>query len=892
MAVGSTSGSKPEKPKTTYRHDYAPPDYWIDSVRLDFDLYQHRTRVRATLAVRRNEILAGDPPPFVLNGEELELSRVVVDGRTLDKGEFEVRGDELRVPSVPAHFSFETEVTIDPKANTALSGLYCSGDLFCTQCEAMGFRRITYFPDRPDIMSRYTTTITADAARYPVLLSNGNLVADESLADGRRRVCWEDPFPKPCYLFALVAGNLSCHGGNFVTQSGREVKLEIWVEPENIERCDHALVSLQKAMKWDEEKFGREYDLDIYMIVAVNDFNMGAMENKGLNVFNSKYVLAQPETATDDDCEGIEAVIGHEYFHNWTGNRVTCRDWFQLTLKEGLTVFRDQRFTADMTSEAVKRIADVKILRAAQFAEDAGPMKHPIRPESYISMDNFYTSTVYHKGAEVIRMLNTLLGVEGFRRGMDLYFERHDGTAVTCDDFVAALADANDEDLEAFKNWYRQSGTPEVAASGSYDEATGCYTLSLRQSNRDSGIEPGDPPPLQIPITVGLLGSDGTDLPLDLVSGSARQRGTSCVLELKETEQQFVFRGLSQHPVPSVLRDFSAPVKLRMERSREELAFLMAHDSDSFSRWDAGQELATKLLLELAVDSAAGRSLSLDPLLSEAFGKILADDRLDHSLRALALILPGEKVLGQETKVIDVDALHAAREFVLRTLASDHREALTKLYHSLASARPYASDSASIADRRIKNTALGYLAGLETEEITALIYEQFTRANNMTDSQWALGLLVDLAGEECEQALAAFHKRWRTDPLVLDKWFSAQAMCKRPEALDNVMALSQHPDFSLKNPNRLRSLVGVFCAANQVRFHDESGQGYRFLADIVLELDEMNPQIAARMVSQFNQWKRFPSGRRELMQAELERIAGQPSLSKDVFEIVGRSLEH
>jgi aminopeptidase N len=895
------SGSKDEKPKTTYRHDYAPPDYWIDRVQLDFDLDKNCTRVRATLEVRRNEILLGDPPAFVLNGEELELVRVALDGRTLEKSEFEASADELRIHKVPARFTLETEVTIDPKANTALSGLYYSGDLFCTQCEAMGFRRITYFPDRPDIMSLYTTTITAQDARYPVLLSNGNLVEDETLDDGRRRVRWEDPYPKPCYLFALVAGQLRCHGGSFVTQSGREVKLEIWVEPENVERCEHALVSLQKAMKWDEENFGREYDLDIYMIVAVNDFNMGAMENKGLNVFNSKYVLAQPETATDDDCEGIEAVIGHEYFHNWTGNRVTCRDWFQLTLKEGLTVFRDQRFSADMTSNAVKRISDVKILRSAQFAEDAGPMKHPIRPDSYISMDNFYTSTVYNKGAEVIRMLNTLLGVEGFRRGMDLYFERHDGTAVTCDDFVAALADANDEDFESFKNWYRQSGTPEVTASGSYDEASGCYTLSLRQSNPDSGagVETGaeggekgsQAPPLHIPVVVGLLGSDGADLPLELASGSARRRGTSYVLELTEKQQQFVFRGLTERPVLSVLRDFSAPVKLRMDRTRDELAFLMAHDGDAFSRWDAGQELASQLLLELAEDSAAGRSLNLDPLQSDAFGKILADDRLDHSLRALALTLPGEKVLGQEMDIIDVDGLYTAREFVIAALAAEHRETLSDLYQSLASPRPYLSDKHSIADRRIKNTALGYLACLGSDEITSWIYQQFTGANNMTDAQCALLLLVDIGGDECEQALAAFYDRWHNDPLVLDKWFSTQAMCKRHEALDQVISLSQHPDFSLKNPNRLRSLVGVFCAANQVRFHAANGKGYRFLADIVLELDDKNPQIAARMVSQFNQWKRFPSGRRELMKLELERIADRASLSKDVFEIVGRALK-
>lgn len=886
------SGAKPEKPRTTYRDDYAPPDYWVDSVDLDFELDEDCTRVRATLAVRRNKTLVGDPPAFVLDGEELSLIHVSIDGRALEAREYELRDDGLCVPAVPAQFTFETEVTINPRANTALSGLYCSGSMFCTQCEAMGFRRITYFPDRPDIMSRYSTAITADHERYPVLLSNGNRVEDKSLADGRRRVRWEDPFPKPCYLFALVAGNLRCHGGNFVTRSGREVELEIWVEPENIDRCEHALVSLQKAMKWDEEKFGREYDLDTYMIVAVNDFNMGAMENKGLNVFNSKYVLAQPETATDDDCEGIEAVIGHEYFHNWTGNRVTCRDWFQLTLKEGLTVFRDQRFTADMTSEAVKRIADVKLLRAAQFAEDAGPMKHPIRPDSYISMDNFYTSTVYNKGAEVIRMLHTLLGVDGFRRGMDLYFERHDGSAVTCEDFVAALADANGEDLELFRRWYDQSGTPEVHVSGSYDEVTRRYTLLLRQHNPNAGTDEREAPPLHIPVVVGLLGGDGEDLPLDVEQGTVRRRGNSCVLELTEAEQQFVFRGLDRSPVLSLLRDFSAPVKLRIDRTREELAFLMAHDSDAFSRWDAGQELATALLLELTEEVAAGRPLALDPLFSEAFGKILADDRLDHSLRCLALTLPGEKVLGQEMKEIDVDGLHAAREFTIRSLASAHRETLTELYRALATPRSYRTDRGSIADRRIKNTALGYLACLEEDAITSLVYEQFSSANNMTDAQCALGILVDLAGDQCERALAAFYQRWRNDPLVLDKWFAVQAMSKRADALERVVVLSQHSDFSLENPNRMRSLLGVFCGANQVRFHAASGKGYRLLADVVLELDAMNPQIAARMVSQFNQWKRFEPGRREQMKAELERIVERSSLSKDVFEIVDRALSN
>ena len=887
-----------EKPKTTYRLDYRPPDYWIDTVDLHFDLEEERTRVRARLSVRRNEALAGDPPPFVLMGEELDLREVRIDGRELEEREYELGEDELRIPRVPARFEFESLVEINPKANTSLSGLYCSGSMFCTQCEAMGFRRITYFPDRPDIMARYTTTLEADAARLPVLLSNGNLVSSEELEGGRRRVVWEDPFPKPSYLFALVAGDLRCHAGRFVTASGRDVKLEIWVEPQNIDRCEHALVSLQKAMHWDEEIFGREYDLDIYMIVAVNDFNMGAMENKGLNIFNSKYVLALPETATDDDCEGIEAVIAHEYFHNWTGNRVTCRDWFQLTLKEGLTVFRDQLFSADMTSAAVKRIFDVKALRTAQFAEDAGPMSHPIRPESYISMDNFYTATVYNKGAEVIRMLHTLLGEEGFRRGCDLYFERHDGEAVTCDDFVAALADANDFDLDRFKRWYSQSGTPVVEASGVFDESAGRYTLKLKQSNPEpgSGGNGGDAgeerEPLHIPVALGLLGHDGGALTVELeAQGRApARRGSSLILELTEREQEFHFSGLDEAPVVSLLRDFSAPVRLRITRDREELAFLMAHDADPFNRWDAGQELAAELLLEMTADPSQAGEPTLDPLFVVAFGRVLGDAGLDGSLKSLALTLPSERLLAQEMETIDVDGLHAAREWSIRALAEAHRGALEGIHREMATLSAQGTGAEAIAARRLGNTALAYLSNLDEAGTRALLIDEFRNARNMTDSQAALSLLVDAGGDECDEALASFHERWKDDPLVLDKWFSVQALSKRSDTLERVVELSRHPDFSVRNPNRLRSLIGMFCAGNQVRFHASSGAGYRFLADVVIEVAGLNPQMASRLASQFNQWKRFDAGRQALMQAELEKIAGQPSLPKDVFEIVSRAL--
>jgi aminopeptidase N len=886
-----------EKPKSIHRKDYREPDYWIDAVDLDFALGEDETLVRARLQMRRNEAITGDPPPLELVGEALDCRGVWLDGEELARSAYHATPDGLRVERVPARFELQTLVALRPQENTSLSGLYRTSGNFCTQCEAMGFRRITYFLDRPDVMSRYSTTITGDPERYPVMLSNGNRVSEETLDDGRHRVRWEDPFLKPSYLFALVAGNLRCHSGSFVTRSGREVALEIWVEPQNIDRCEHALRSLQNAMRWDEEVFGLEYDLDIYMIVAVNDFNMGAMENKGLNVFNSKYVLAQPETATDEDYEGIEGVIGHEYFHNWTGNRVTCRDWFQLTLKEGLTVYRDQLFSADMTSAAVKRIDEVKILRVAQFAEDAGPMAHPIRPESYISMDNFYTSTVYNKGAEVIRMYEVLLGKQGFRTGMDLYFERHDGSAVTCDDFRAAMSDANDFDLDQFGRWYSQPGTPLVEGEGAWDADTGTYSLTLRQSYPETdypdenGVDgPAERAPLHLPVRIALLGEGGVELPLRLEGQAGAELAPSAVIELKETEQVFRFVGLQERPIPSLFRDFSAPIRLKMERPNRDLAFLMSWDTDAFNRWDAGQELATRLLLELAAKAVEGETLALDPLFSESFGRVLADERLDGSLKALALTLPGEKVVGQEMKVIDPDALYGAREFMRAGLARSHRDALLETYRATESTEPYRNDKVSIDRRRLHNVALAYLACLGDADLDALVWAQFESADNMTDSQAALSLLVDHPGERCTEALERFYTRWRDDPLVLDKWFSVQALSRRPDALERVLALSEHADFSVKNPNRVRSLVGVFCSGNPVHFHRSDGAGYRFLSDMVIRLDPLNPQVAARMVSLFNQWRRFDAARQGLMRAELERIQQQPNPSKDVFEIVGRAL--
>jgi len=890
------------KPKTVLRSDYRVPYYRIEAVDLHFDLGEEETRVDARLEVRRRADAPETDVPLVLDGEELELRSLSIDGRALDGSEYRVDEDGLTIDHPPRQFALETSVVIHPETNTKLSGLYKSSGNFCTQCEAMGFRRITWFLDRPDVMSRYAVTIDADRERYPVLLSNGNRVASEPLPDGRHRVRWEDPFPKPSYLFALVAGDLRCHSGSFRTMSGREVRLEIWVEPQNIDRCEHALRSLQKAMRWDEERFGREYDLDVYMIVAVNDFNMGAMENKGLNVFNSKFVLALPETATDDDFEGIESVIAHEYFHNWTGNRVTCRDWFQLTLKEGLTVYRDQRFSEEIGSEAVHRIASVKSLRTRQFPEDEGPMAHPIRPESYISMDNFYTATVYEKGAEVIRMFATLLGEEGFRRGMDLYFDRHDGQAVTCDDFRAAMADANGRDLGQFERWYRQAGTPRLRAESAWDAEGGRYALTLRQDYPETAFEivgGAQREPLHMPVRVGLLGADGRALPLRLEGegdGSAEAGATSRVLELREAEQRFVFVGLPvglpEEPVPSILRGFSAPVKLDLARSREALAFQMAHDDDPFNRWDAGEQLATELLAELAGAFGRGETPEVDaegPFVA-AWGRVLEDESLDGSLRALALGLPAERVVAQVMAPIDPEAIHAAREHLGSALGRTHAVRLAALHRELAPTGPHRLEQSEIDRRRLRNGVLRFLCWGAGERAIETAWSQFEHADNMTDVQAAFIVLADQVHPRRDQAIESFHARWRHDPLVLDKWFSIQAGSSRPDTLERVQALAEHPDFTLRNPNRVRSLVGAFCAGNQVRFHDPKGEGYVFLADFVLALDGANPQLASRMVSVFNDWRRYDEARQDLMQAQLDRIASSPSLSKDVYEIVHRAL--
>lgn len=872
------------QPIVHYRKDYQQPSFWITQVDLTFELDEKQTLVHSILTINRR-VDAPHDAPLILNGEALQLKYISLNNKELSPSDYQLDIDTLTIPVVPDQFTLQTTVLIQPKLNTALSGLYISGDNFCTQCEAEGFRRITYYLDRPDVMARFTTTLIADQQRYPVLLSNGNRVETKSLGNGKHLVKWEDPFPKPSYLFALVAGKLACHAGEFITKSGKKVRLEIWVEPHNIDKCDHALVSLQKSMQWDEETYGLEYDLDLYMIVAVSDFNAGAMENKGLNIFNAKYVLASPETATDEDYESIENVIAHEYFHNWTGNRVTCRDWFQLTLKEGLTVFRDQQFTADMTSKTVKRILDVNILRTVQFAEDAGAMAHPIRPDSYIQMNNFYTATVYNKGAEVIGLYHTLLGKEGFRKGMDLYFKRHDGQAVTCDDFRNAMADANGKDFSQFERWYDQAGTPLVSVETSYDQDQQTFELTISQTESKKGLVEHWKP-WHIPIVVGLINSQGQDMLCRLENN--KEHKTNHILELKTEQQTFRFVDVKEKPVPSILRHFSAPVKLQIQRRHDELAFLMAHDSDEFNRWDAAQTLAQDILLDLAERYQAGETLHLDTLFLESFGKILNDQRLDGSIRAMMLDLPEERLLGQAQQVMDFEALFHAREFVRHTIAKHFETDLKNLYYSQTTPT-YQNDKVSIAKRRLKKRALQYLTSLSKPDTTALALHQFETANNMTDAQTALECLIEIGGIAKEKALGAFYDKWKHDPLVLDKWFMFQAQSKAPTTLDTVQNLTNHPDFNLKNPNRVRSLLGTF-ARNVVRFHEAQGRGYQLLTDYVLILDEINPQVASRLVSHFNNWRRLDKKRQSLVEKQLQRIAQQPYLSNDVHEIVQYNL--
>jgi len=876
-------------PRPVRLAEYRPPAFLIDTVDLVFELEDSDTRVKSRLRIRRNPESFDRSAALHLDGEELALVSLALDGDALGPNRYELPAEGgLILADVPDAFTLDIETGISPETNTALSGLYMSGGNFCTQCEPEGFRRITYFVDRPDVMARYATTIIADKARFPVLLSNGNPVESGEAGDGRHWAKWVDPHPKPSYLFALVAGDLVAVPDRFTTRSGKEVALAIWVRRGDENKCGHAMASLKKAMRWDEDVFGLEYDLDVFNIVAVSDFNMGAMENKGLNIFNTRYVLAKPDTATDTDYQNIEAVVAHEYFHNWTGNRVTCRDWFQLSLKEGLTVFRDQEFSADQGSRAVRRIAEVRTLRAIQFPEDDGPLAHPVRPDSYIRIDNFYTPTVYNKGAELVRMIHTLIGKEGFRRGMDLYIRRHDNHAATIEDFVAAMQDAGGVDLGQFKRWYQQAGTPEITIEDRWDAAARSYELTARQTVPPTPGQP-DKLPMLIPLAMGLIGPEGGELPTRLENEPAGRTGTR-VLTLAEAQQSFVFADVPAPPVPSLLRGFSAPVKLK-DVPLERLIFLAVHDTEPFARWEAGQQVATKILLDRIAGHQRGEAPApLDSGLITAMRRILADAGRDPAFAAEALTLPSEAFLADQLAVVDVGAIHAAREGARAALGEALAAEFAATYRDLADAGPYSIDGRSIGRRALRNACLAYLAAADSAKGAALALAQFEAARNMTDVLAALTVLVDLDRPERAAALARFYELWSHDDLVIDKWFALQARSSLPQTPDRVQDLTRHPAFERKNPNRVRALVGTFAQANQLRFHDASGAGYRFLADEVIALDPLNPTTAARLVQSLGSWRRHEPARQAMMRRELERVLATRSLSKNTYEVVSKSL--
>jgi aminopeptidase N len=871
--------------KSIYLKDYQQPEFLIDHVDLTFELNEEQTRVVSVMQVSRNTVT--ETSSLILMGEGLGLGCVKVDGVLRDSAGYEVSDTSLTVFDVPDKFTLEIETFIRPQENFSLEGLYKSSGNYCTQCEAEGFRKITYFLDRPDVMALFTTTIIADKKKYPVLLSNGNPEDAGELDDGRHWAKWLDPFKKPSYLFALVAGDLSFIEDHYTTTSGRDVLCRIYVQHHNIDQCDHAMLSLKKSMKWDEDVYGREYDLDVYNIVAVDDFNMGAMENKGLNVFNSKYVLARQDTATDTDFIGIEGVIGHEYFHNWSGNRVTCRDWFQLTLKEGLTVFRDQQFTADMNAEAPKRIDDVNILRTAQFAEDAGPMSHPIQPDSYQEINNFYTVTVYNKGAEVIRMIHSLLGKEKFRQGMDLYFERHDGQAVTTEEFVSAMEDASGADLKQFRRWYKQAGTPEISVQENFDADNKIYSLTLSQSTpATAGQE--NKLPFHIPVKVSLIDKSAGIVPIQMRADSDTAV-ESTVLNLVEEQQSFEFFNVTEKPLLSILQGYSAPVKLKFERDDEELAFCMAHEADDFNRWEAGQQLSSRLILSMVESINKGEALSLPGYYVDACSKTLLNGNLDKALIARALTLPSLNYIGEMLPVIDVDAIHHAREFIYAQLAENLKADLLQVYQDNTQ-QTFSLSPDAMAERFLRNQALSYLMYLGDQGET-LALAQFQGAENMTDQIAAFRSLVHHETSAADQVIDEFYQQWRDDHLVMDKWFSVQATVPRLSSTARIEKLFDHADFDIKNPNRVRSLLGAFCSANPVCFHDVGGFGYELLGRHIEILDAINPQIASRLCVPLTRWKRFNETRQSLMKAQLQRLILIPGLSSDVTELVEKSLK-
>jgi aminopeptidase N len=876
-----------EQARPVRLENYRPPDWLVETVTLDIALHPTRSRVRSTLKLKPNPE-AASAAPLTLDGDELTLVSVKLDGKELAADTFTATPDGLTIPQPPQRACMlEIETVVDPTNNTQLMGLYRSNATYCTQCEPEGFRRITYFPDRPDVMAVYTTRIEADKDQAPVLLANGNLIESGDIAGTNRHFAvWSDPFRKPSYLFAMVGGKLGSIADTFTTQSGREVALKIFVEPGKEDRAGYAMDSLKRAMRWDEQVFGREYDLDIFMIVAVSDFNMGAMENKGLNIFNDKYVLASAQTATDADYASIEGVIAHEYFHNWTGDRITCRDWFQLCLKEGLTVFRDQEFTSDQRSRPVKRIADVRTLRAQQFVEDAGPLAHPVRPEVYHEISNFYTATVYEKGAEVVRMLKTLLGSEGFRRGMDRYFTRHDGHAVTIEDFVRSFADATSTDLDNFMRWYRQAGTPEVSVTVRHDPAARTCALEIRQTMPPTPAQQVKQP-MVIPLAVALLDSHGCEMPLVMADGSTPKRG---VLTLTKPAETFVFTGLSERPVPSLNRGFSAPIKLTIERSANDLRFLAARDTDPFNRWQALQTLATGVLIDNVTKRHDGGA-QRDNGLIEALASVLADHALEPAFAALALTLPSEADIARDIgKDVDPGAIFRERTTLRAVIGAQLAEALLLTYRRMTSSQPYSPDAASAGRRALRNCCLDLLVASGDTAARALAVEQFTAADNMTDRLAALATLSLQDVPERDSALEAFYARYQSDALVIDKWLALQAAIPEAGTLDRVRSLTSHKAFSFSNPNRVRSLIGAFAQANLTQFNRADGLGYDFVADCVLALDPKNPQVAARLMTAFRSWRALEPVRRAKAEATLRRVARNAGLSRDVRDIVDRSL--
>jgi aminopeptidase N len=885
-----------DQPVTFRRGDYQPSEYRIDRVQLEFDLDAERTLVTSTFDVRREP--AGETRKlFRLDGEDLELVSVALDGQTLDPAAYELRDGGLTIQRPPDAFTLRVANYIRPGANTELMGLFISNGSFFTQCEAEGFRRITYFLDRPDVMARYRVTLRASKSAYPVLLANGNLVEQHDLDDGRHVAVWDDPYPKPSYLFALVAGRFVAAQSTWRRSNGREALLQVWVAEGDLDKAGHAMASLRHAIEWDERRFGLELDLDRFMIVASNDFNLGAMENKGLNIFNAKYVLANSNVATDVDHASIESIVGHEYFHNWTGNRVTCRDWFQLSLKEGLTVFRDQEFSADMqgeaSSRAVKRIEDVRALRALQFPEDAGPMAHPVRPDSYQEISNFYTATVYEKGAEVVRMMQTLVGVAGFRRGMDLYFKRHDGQAVTCDDFVSAIADANGRDFSQFRRWYSQAGTPRVRAAGTYDPIRRTYELTLTQHTRASAGQPVKES-FHIPFAVGLIDSAGRDLPLRL-EGEAFAAQTTRVLELTQPTQSFRFVDVRERPVPSLLRNFSAPVIVEHPHDERELAFLACHDPDPFNRWEAGQCLAMTRLMQLSDDAEAGRPLVLDDEFVKVMATLLADDTLAPAFREQVLTLPAEGFIGEQRAVVDPEAIRAARRYVQGELGRRLAAAWKAVYDSHDTPGDYSPAAEPAGRRAFRNLALAYLVEGRVAGAIELAHRQLASSTNMTDRQAALAMIINSGSATKADVMVQLARAWQHEPLLMNKWYQLQATAMtqpgEPPVVDRVRRLLHHPGFSLANPNNVFALIRSFCMNNEAEFHRRGAAGYNFWAEQVLTLDRINPTIAARIARALDRWRKYTPDRQVGMRRALAQVASARTLSRDVREIVSKSQE-